>query len=283
MARNAATGSAPGTAEPGLDSWEQMAHADLGEVPRVDELAAELARELPIFEPLLAVAPPASFRIEGMRIARQPHRYSGRTAMHAGDSVFEPKPPDDPESPLAFSMEGYQGQAPSSLLPRFWAPGWNSDQALARLQQGVDQPLPGGDPGRRLVEPADVASTPAFFEPPEAFAPARGEHLVVPLHHIFGSEELSAHAPGIASCAPRPFLGLGPEGAAALGLSEGGAVLLEVDGRELSLPVEILPALAPGVAALPVGLPGLEGVFPPFSARLRTMGPSADAEGLSRV
>ena len=38
-----------------------------------------------------------TFRIDGQKIARQPPRYSGRTAMHADLTVFEPKPPDDPD------------------------------------------------------------------------------------------------------------------------------------------------------------------------------------------
>ena len=34
------------------------------------------------------------------------------------------------------------------------------------------------------------------------------------------------------------------------------------------LPVKIVPSLAPGLAAIPAGLPGLEGVLPPFHARI---------------
>ena len=51
-------------------------------------------------------------------------------------------------------MEGYQGQPPAPLIPRFWAPGWNSVQALNKFQEEVGGPLRGGDPGRRLIEPA---------------------------------------------------------------------------------------------------------------------------------
>ena len=98
----------------------------------IDQLTDEIARELPVFAPLASVAPPATYRVAGMEIARQPHRYSGRTAMHADETVFEPKPLDDLQSPLAFSMEGYQGAPPSPINPRFWAPGWNSAQAIIR-------------------------------------------------------------------------------------------------------------------------------------------------------
>src|SRR5262249_57333533 len=80
---------------------------------------------------------PCAFRTSGSRMAgekipRQPHRYSGRTAMFANITVHEPKPPDDPDSPLSFSMEGYQGQPPSPLITRYWSPGWNSVQEIGR-------------------------------------------------------------------------------------------------------------------------------------------------------
>ena len=73
--------------------------------------------------------------------------------MHANVSVQEPEQPDDPDTPLAFSMEGYPGNPPPSLIPRFWAPGWNSVQALNKFQDEVGGPLRGGDPGERLIEP----------------------------------------------------------------------------------------------------------------------------------
>ena len=37
---------------------------------------------------------------------------------------------------------------------------------------------------------------------------AGGRWLVVPLHHIFGSEELSALAPGSRELAPQPYAGI---------------------------------------------------------------------------
>ncbi len=40
-------------------------------------------------------APDATFRIRGQKLAREPHRYSGRTAMRANISVHEPRQPQD--------------------------------------------------------------------------------------------------------------------------------------------------------------------------------------------
>src|SRR5215468_302466 len=220
----------------------------------LDEIDAALAGATPVFEPVLKIAPPAGFRIAGQKIPRQPHRYSGRTAMFANIAVHEPKPPDDPDSPLSFSMEGYQGQPPSPLITRYWSPGWNSVQALNKFQSEVGGPLRGGDPGRRLIEPAQVEKPSYFDATPEAFRPHSGEWLVAPLYHIFGSEELSVLSAGIAERAPRPYLALNPDDAIAMRAPEGEEVEVVLNGAVYRLPVRFHPALPRGVAGLPVGL-----------------------------
>jgi len=220
----------------------------------LDDITAAMAREITVFEPILNIAPPASFRVAGEKIPRQPHRYSGRTAMLANITVHEPKPPDDPDSPLAFSMEGYEGQPPPPLITRFWSPGWNSVQALNKFQSEVGGPLRGGDPGRRLIEPAQVSKATYFNETPAAFRPRDGEWLVTPLYHIFGSEELSALSPSVAERSPQPYLALNPDDAGARRVSEGEEVELVLDGAVYRLPVRIHPALPRGVAGLPAGL-----------------------------
>jgi len=50
--------------------------------------------------------------------------------MNAKIDVSEPKPPQDPDSPLTFSMEGSDERPPSSLVPYYWTPGWNSVQSM---------------------------------------------------------------------------------------------------------------------------------------------------------
>src|SRR6185437_51302 len=76
-----------------------------------------------------AAAPAAGFRVAGQKIPREPQRYSGRTAMTANLAVSEPKPPEDGNSPLSFTMEGYAPPPPETLTPFAWSPGWNSPQA----------------------------------------------------------------------------------------------------------------------------------------------------------
>jgi NADH-quinone oxidoreductase subunit G len=243
----------------------------------LDDLLASLARSVPRLAAVRDAAPPASFRRAGRSIPRQPHRYSGRTALHAGETVHEPKPPSDPDAPLAFSMEGFPGRVPSALLPRYWAGGWNSVQALNKFQSEVGGPLEEPWSGVRLLEPAapeSAGSAPRVL-PDEAlarFEPRRGEWLLLPIHHLFGSEELSLLAPAVAARAPVPYVALHPDDAAAIGLAAQDEALLALDGAERRLPVELREDVARGTAGLPAGLPELAGVELPAWSRLSAGG-----------
>ncbi|HEY3269291.1 MAG TPA: NADH-quinone oxidoreductase subunit NuoG [Armatimonadota bacterium] len=250
--------AAPGRPDGG---WENL-----------DGVAAAMAQSLDVFAPVLEVAPPAGFRIAGQKVAREPARYSGRTAISANIDVHEPQPPDDPDAPLSFSMEGFQEQPPSPLIPRFWAPGWNSIQALNKYQEEIAGPLRGGDPGRRLIEPNGTAKPDYPADIPAAFAPRADERLAVPLYHIFGSEELSALSPGVAELAPKPYVGISEADATALAAEEGDQIGVIVDGVTRYLHVRIVAGLPAGVVGLPVGLLDLDVLELPTWARLSSPG-----------
>ena len=246
-----------------------MGRTEIKEWQTLDDITAALTEALPVFRAIPQIAPPANFRIAAQKIAREPHRDSGRTAMYANISVHEPKPPDDPDTPFSFSMEGYAGeQIPSSLIPRFWAPGWNSVQAVNKFQGEVGGPLHGGDPGRRLIEPAQVQKVSYFRDVPAAFKPRKGEWQIVALYHVLGSEELSILTSGIARLAPQPYLALNPADANGLRVKEGEEIQLVFDGVARRLPVRSMPMLPRGVAGLPAGLPGLAGISLPAWSEL---------------
>jgi NADH-quinone oxidoreductase subunit G len=88
----------------------------------LDDSLAAMAEALPQLAPAVAAAPSAKFRMQGAKIPRESHRYSGLTSIQANVSVVEPKPPDDPDSALAYSMEGSPNQPPGALQPFFWSP-----------------------------------------------------------------------------------------------------------------------------------------------------------------
>jgi NADH-quinone oxidoreductase subunit G len=256
-------------------SWrwlsEMMVAAGKASAPpwaTLDDLLQDIANTIPALAAIRASAPPESLRMHDEKIPRQPHRYSGRTAMLANVTVFEPPPPVDPDTPLAFSMEGYQGKPPPPLIPRFWSPGWNSVQSVNKFQQEVGGPLRGGDPGVQIFADAAAAAPSYFRQIPLAFRAESERWYLLPAYHIFGSEELSVLTPGIAAQAPQAYLALGRDDAARLGLTDGRQVSVSIGGVEHQLPVQIHAALPAGVALLPVGLATLPGLQLPAWGRI---------------
>jgi NADH-quinone oxidoreductase subunit G len=222
----------------------------------LDAIDAALIRELPVFAALARVAPPASFRISGQKIPRELARSSGRTAIHANIDVSEPKSPEDLDSPLAFSMEGYPGEPPPALVTHFWSPGWNSIQALNKFQQEVGGSLRGGDPGCRLIEPAAHPTLAPVAQVPPAWTRRTGKLLVVPFHHIFGSEELSVVSASIASLTPAPSIALNPEDVRDLDLHPEQEIQISLGRVVYRVALRLDPTVPAGMAGLVVGLPG---------------------------
>lgn len=227
---------------------------------QLDQVTAAVADSSSLLASIRDAAPSASFRIKGLKLAREPHRYSGRTAMRANISVHEPRQPQDKDSPFAFSMEGYAGSAePRQQIPFAWSPGWNSPQAWNKFQDEVGGHLRAGDPGVRLIE-AKGATLP-WFAVAAPFNPAQGTWQVVPFHHLFGSEENSSRAAPIQERMPEPYVALAKSEADRLGVNDGAMLALRVKGQALRLPLQVREELAAGLVGLPAGLPGIPGAI----------------------
>ncbi len=203
-------------------------------------------------------APSASFRIRGMKLAREPRRYSGRTAMRAKLSVHEPRQPQDADSALSFSMEGYVGPKNDAALTSFaWAPGWNSPQAWNKFQDEVGGHLRAGDPGVRLLDSAPHHAGGYFKNIPPAFTPRAGGLKVHLLHHIFGSDELAARAAVMSSRIPDACITLAAEDAARLRLADGQTAVVSVGMKLVKIPARIDPEQPSGTVGVIAGIPGL--------------------------
>ena len=245
------------------ESWrwiQQLAAAtgkDLGDA--LDALTAACAKSVPALARIVDAAPNAKFRIQGLKIPRQSHRYSGRTAMNAKADVHEPRPPQDRDTPLAFSMEGARNNLPAAEIPIFWAPRWNSPQAVTRFQQEINGPLKGGDPGVRLWTATAAARTTYF-----AIAAAGNESAlrVQPLQHLFGSEELSAQGAAVQAKIPAAYVALNPVTAQKLKLQDGAAATFEGEGGTFTLPVQLKPELPENWVGVPTGLRGVPTLAP---------------------
>ncbi|SUG32295.1 NADH dehydrogenase I chain G [Salmonella enterica subsp. arizonae] len=228
---------------------------------QLDHVIDAVIAAMPQFAGIKDAAPDASFRIRGQKLAREPHRYSGRTAMRANISVHEPRQPQDKDTMFAFSMEGNnQPTAPRSEIPFAWAPGWNSPQAWNKFQDEVGGKLRHGDPGVRLIE-ATEGGLDYFTTVPASFQAQDGHWRVAPYYHLFGSDELSQRSPVFQSRMPQPYIKLNPVDAAKLGVNAGTRVSFSYDGNTVTLPVEISEGLAAGQVGLPMGMPGIAPVL----------------------
>ncbi len=237
-----------------------------------DAVVDSVAEVFPALEAIRSIAPRADYRDDTQKIPREPQGYSGRTAMHADINVSEAKPPLDTDSALSFTMEGYTGVPPSAITPFYWAPGWNSVQAINKYQIEVGGPLHGGNPGKRLFEAVENGNAEYFKNIPLSFSPKVGEYLVLPIYHIFGSDELSALSPAIAERVPQPYIALNNEDALKAGIAAGSIVEIFFNGSMHNLPVRLGIGLPDGTAGLPKGLKETEGIHFPFITTLKKPG-----------
>ncbi|MGC3873873.1 NADH-quinone oxidoreductase subunit NuoG [Halomonas sp. GXIMD04776] len=219
----------------------------------LDDVIESCARQSPALADIVEASRNADYRVQGLKLAREPHRYSGRTAMRANLSVSEPRVPQDPDTPFAFSMEGYNGfDRPRKEVAFAWAPGWNSPQAWNKFTDEVGGHLRAGDPGIRLLHPR-----PGQYEyaqgVPKGFSTRDDEWQVVCLPRLFGGDETSSRAKPIAERTPPATLTLSVDDAQRLGVAEGEPLMVETSTGRLVLPLCLDAALPAGVIGVPKG------------------------------
>jgi len=220
----------------------------------LDDVIESVAKNIPVLEAIQDVAPDAGYRIHGLKIAREPRRYSGRTAMRAPLSVHEPKQPTDIDSALTFSMEGYVGpQKASSLVPFAWAAGWNSPQAWNKYQDEVGGHLKGGDSGVRLFDRLAKRPARSYVAPAAVLANAESFRLV-PMHHIFASGEFTVKTPAMETRIPEAMFAVGEQDASRLNVQDGQRMTVKTGDTTISLPVQVIEYLPTGYIGYPVGL-----------------------------
>ncbi|TLU64185.1 NADH-quinone oxidoreductase subunit NuoG [Thalassotalea litorea] len=144
--------------------------------------------------------------------ARQPMRYSGRTAMIANQTVHEPKNPVDSDSPYSFSMEGPgNDDGYGHALPRSfsWAPGWNSNQSISKYQVKVGGVMSNRADMIRLVGQSEPSASRA-----QTSSSAKRNHRsqrilglqLRQLEHLFANDEFAGKIAEFNLMAPPPCL-----------------------------------------------------------------------------
>jgi len=233
-----------------------------------DQVVFAMTDALPIFSKINGHLPDADFRMLNAKIKRQTNRFSGRTSMNADVDVSEPKPPEDQDSPLVFSMEGAEETPPSSLVSYYWKPGWNSEQSMNFYLDQPNGSMKGGDPGIRLIDSNNKQTIPYFEAIGPSVALKKGTFLIVPVFMIFGSEELSSKAPAIAERISNPFIIINRNNGEGIVLNEGGLVTLEIGQKTIEVSLRFDDSLPTGIIGLSVNLPGMEYIELPGIGKL---------------
>ncbi|MGP5372511.1 NADH-quinone oxidoreductase subunit NuoG [Psychrobacter alimentarius] len=256
--------------------WLHAVHSSLEgrevDWTQLDDVINALIATHPKLAGIKGAAPEADYRITGLKIARQPRRYSGRTAMRAPISVHEPMQPKDLDTGLTFSMEGYSGkQTPSSMIPFANAAGWNSPQAWNKYQDKVGGHLKNGDPGVRLFDQLGRLATRQYVAP-EATASTmtnmqQGQAKLVPIYNIYASSMMVSRSPIVAEQLPVAAWRIGIDDAKNWNIGAGDYLAIEIDKQQITLPVQLVGYLAEGCIGYPVGQVSI--VHPSLPASVR--------------
>ena len=182
-----------------------------------------------------------------MKIPRQSHRYSGRTAMKANLNVHEPKQPVDDQSVMSFSMEGIPVTSDIPVLGAAWAPAWNSNQSISKFQDEINGELKQGHTGEFLIERNESGDYLDIVTPNVS---SNGLQVAI-AYQIFGSDELSAKASTIQQRMTDAYVAISPSDAQSLGLNQGDEV--SIDGNRHVAVACIRSKIKDGTAAVYCG------------------------------
>ncbi|HLN73511.1 MAG TPA: NADH-quinone oxidoreductase subunit NuoG [Prolixibacteraceae bacterium] len=246
-----------------MESWRQISemirlrNKDVEGWHTFDQVVEAMTNALSQFGKVKEYLPHADFRMLSEKIKRQTPRFSGRTAIRANVNVSEPKPPDDLDSPLAFSMEGTDQAPPSSLVTYYWKPGWNSYQAMNFYLDEPNGSMKGGDPGIRLLDDQKTPA-PTVSAADESMPAKANEWVILPVYCIFGSEELSAEGQAVKERIPQPFVLVNSKNAPILPVNDDGAFSLNIGEKILQVRARMDDSIPEGIIGLSVNLPGMD-------------------------
>jgi len=219
-------------------AWRVVAGLAGADWSTLDDILADMAQALPHLAPARDAAPDATLRTPLGAVARAGWRQAGRTAHDLKGGITRQAPQADPDSALAFSMEGASGaDAPPALRTNYGVPGLHSASAAPYL-----------------TDDAPGVSVLAGFTGPER-APQldiTGDGLIpLPLHDPFAGDEAGRCAEYLAQRIPAPVMMLHPKDAKRLMLSDGAAPTL--DGSPVAATLTLSDTIPEGHVGLSVG------------------------------
>ncbi|CAL4319985.1 NADH-quinone oxidoreductase subunit G [Buchnera aphidicola (Eriosoma grossulariae)] len=202
-------------------------------------------------------APDASFRINGQKIARSPHRCSGRTAVFSNQNIHELSQPNDHNTMFSFSMEGSdQLNQSSEYIPFNWSPGWNSVQSSYKSVH-VKYDLNQFSNIDVFVFKSNIEKKIDFFTRiPISFVPY-SHWIVVPYYFILGSDELSQKSEVIKNHIPEFYAVLNFKYAIELNLKQGDKIKFYFKKEIFVFLVHFSDFLNHGQIGIPIGTPNV--------------------------
>ncbi len=237
----------------------------------LDGVIDSLATDYPQLALIGDAAPESDYRITGLKVAREPRRYSGRTSLRAKISIHEPMQPKDTDTPLTFSMEGYVGDKTSpSAIAFAWSAGWNSPQAWNKYQDKVGGKLKGGDVGIRLFDHLPKLETLYQAKDVAQTTPSdisQGIASLVPIYSLFGSSQLAYRSPVVASQMKVPVWLVAKDDATAWRLNDGDKLAINQGEGAVVLPVLVVDYLAQGCIGYPCGQVAINPYLPATVAK----------------
>ncbi|MEX2132221.1 MAG: molybdopterin dinucleotide binding domain-containing protein, partial [Pseudohongiellaceae bacterium] len=228
-------------------AWSWLQPAD--DARHFNQLVSDCAKTVPAFAGLAAILPDPGHYPGGLKVPRQSHRYSGRTAMTANLAVNEPKQPVDEESIMSFSMEGASVLKDSYVLSSAWSPQWNSNQSISKFQAEIYGPLLQSSGEVQLLSSRPAVASGNYYANKLPAASGKEWQSVRALQ-IFGSDELSACSPAIRSRMTGNYAALSPADAARLGVAQGQRLNVTGSSASISAATVIRKTIKPGTVAL---------------------------------
>ena len=241
-----------------LACLKELERPEVHALHHFDDITRACAADIPALAGITAAAPDLHYLNLGVKIPRQPARYSGRTAMRANISVHEPKQREDEETALAFTMEGLN-RDPARLAA---ALGLVTGLELQPVPAQVPDPTPAGR--SRAAPPACACYKPAPRLPQRAaksLLPPQPSDVPrqVPGNWCrataFSAATNSAPSARDWRSWPAPaFIELAPPTQPALGVAAGDGV--EVGDGLATLEVRVNATMTPGCAGYSIGSAG---------------------------
>ncbi|MDA0713167.1 MAG: NADH-quinone oxidoreductase subunit NuoG [bacterium] len=251
-----------------LNDWKKIVDNDAVYWKNLDQITDAMGQQIELLSIFDETVYRANFRIDEQKIPRETQGYSGRTAMNANVTLIIAKPPNDINSPLAYTMEGFDGHPPSTLTPFFWAPGWNSVQSLNKYQKEVGGEYKRAVPVVRVFDGRKNIKLKFYNKPPTVFEPKENKWEIFPRYYIFGSEERAAMSLALSKKISLPSLGMNEIDAKRIDLMAGSMTNIEIDDQKIILPLVICPELPSGIAMMSFGLPDSQFVELPSYAHI---------------